>query len=243
VGAVAARKTPAAGDGRAREIIRKTVKYAAAVLDEHGRDPNPARDKRVRLPREGRDELSPPSAEHVVPVIELLPTALRLPVLWLDWSGARISSVDHLTVGDYDEPRRRVRLRRSTTKTRQPLWVELPDVLADELERRIEPREDRDPDARLFEGITGDQLRTAIGRACRASGIPTWSSHDLRHRRISLLHQQGRSFAEIARFVGQRKLSLTADTYTHVLIDDAEVDYCSLVGGRSDAALMRSASD
>ena len=39
-------------EGRARETIRKTVKYTAAVLDENGRDPNPARDKRVRLPRE-----------------------------------------------------------------------------------------------------------------------------------------------------------------------------------------------
>lgn len=30
--------------------------------------------------------------------------------------------------------------------------------------------------------------------------------------------------AEIARFVGQRKLSLTADTHTHVLVDGREVD-------------------
>jgi hypothetical protein len=44
-----------------------------------------------------------------------------------------------------------------------------------------------------------------------------------------LLHRQGRSWAEIARFVGQRKLSLTADTYTHVLVDDAELDYASLL--------------
>jgi integrase len=52
-----------------------------------------------------------------------------------------------------------------------------------------------------------------------------FSPHDLRHRRISLLHRQGRSWAEIARFVGQRKLSITADTYTHVLVEGDEVDY------------------
>ena len=34
---------------------------------------------------------------------------------------------------------------------------------------------------------------------------------------------------EIVRFVGQRKLSLTADTYTHVLVDDAELDYAGLL--------------
>jgi hypothetical protein len=35
----------------------------------------------------------------------------------------------------------------------------------------------------------------------------------------------GLPWAEIARFVGQRKLSLTADTYTHVLSDGRELDY------------------
>jgi hypothetical protein len=47
-------------------------------------------------------------------------------------------------------------------------------------------------------------------------------------RRISLLHAQGRSWAEIGRFVGQRKLSITADTYTHVLIEGRELDYSAL---------------
>lgn len=59
--------------------------------------------------------------------------------------------------------------------------------------------------------------------------MPVFSPHDLRHRRISLLHSQGRSWAEIARFVGQRKLSITADTYTHVLSDRAEVDALGLL--------------
>jgi hypothetical protein len=35
--------------------------------------------------------------------------------------------------------------------------------------------------------------------------------------------------AEIARFVGQRKLSLTADTYTHVLADGREVNLAKLL--------------
>jgi integrase len=69
----------------------------------------------------------------------------------------------------------------------------------------------------------------AIGRACKAAGVPVFSPHDLRHRRISLLHRQGRSWAEIARFVGQRKLSLTADTYTHVLGDGREIDYANVL--------------
>jgi integrase len=174
-------------------------------------------------------ELSPPSAEQVAAVVRLLPPAYRLPLMWLDWSGARVGSVETVRVGDYDEQARRVRLRASTTKTRAALWVELPDVLAEAIEATLPPREDRDPEAPLFPGVGADRLRTAIARACKAAAVPVWSPHDLRHRRISLLHRQGRSWAEVARFVGQRKLSLTADTYTHVMSDGAELDYASLM--------------
>ena len=219
-----------AAAGKKRETIRKSVKYLAAVIQFEGIEPNPARDSRIRLPYEELEELNPPTAGHVEAVYRLLASSYRLPLLWLDWSGARVASVDTLMVGDYDERDRRVRLRASTTKTRAALWVELPDVLADALEATLPPREDRDPDAPLFPGATADRLRTAIARACRAAGVPVFSPHDLRHRRISLLHRQGRSWAEIARFVGQRKLSITADTYTHVLIEAGEVAYSELVG-------------
>jgi integrase len=219
--------------GRKRETIRKSVKYLAAVLEENGIEPNPARSKRVRLPHEEPVELEPPTADHVEAVMRLLPGPYRLPLLWLDWSGARLGSVESIRVGDYDEPRRRVRLRASTTKTRAPLWVDLPDVLAEAIEATLPPREDRDPAAPLFAGIGADRLRVGIARACKASGVPVFSPHDLRHRRISLLHRQGRTWAEIARFVGQRKLSLTADTYTHVLSDGQELDYSALLSGSS----------
>jgi integrase len=135
-------------------------------------------------------------------------------------------------VGDYDEQARRVRLRAATTKTRAALWVELPDVLADAIEATLPPREDRDADALLFPGAGTDRVRTAIARACKAAGVPVFSPHDLRHRRISLLHRQGRTWAEIGRLVGQRKLSVTADTYTHVLSDGAEISLEELLTPR-----------
>jgi integrase len=224
--------TVLAVNGSKRETIRKTIKYLAAVLDEAGVESNPARDRRIRLPHEEQQELVPPTAEHVEAVYRLLPSVHRLPLAWLDWSGARVASIDLTLVSDYDEPRRRVRLRRSAVKTRAALWVELPDALGEALERTLPPREDRDPDAQLFAGSGSDALRTSIAKACRAAGVPLFSPHDLRHRRISLLHRQGRSWAEIARLVGQRKLSLTADTYTHVLSDGRELDLEALLAKR-----------
>jgi integrase len=132
-------------------------------------------------------------------------------------------------IGDYDEQLQRIRLRKEITKTRHGLWIELHPALARALEQTLGPREDRDPQARLFAPSGADALRTSIAKACRALAIPLWSPHDLRHRRISLLHQQGRSWADIGAFVGQRSLKVTADTYTHVLLDPTELDYTALL--------------
>jgi integrase len=218
-------------DGVARETIRKTLGAGAMALDFAGIDPNPVRDRSIKLPREEPEQINPPTADHVAAVYRLLPSKHRLPLIWLDWSGARVSSIDLTLVSDYDEPRRRVRLRAATTKTRKPLWVELHPLLADELERKLGPREDRDPDARLFAGSGADAIRTAIGKACKAAGVPLWSPHDLRHRRISLLHLQGWPWVKIADFVGQKDLTVTANTYTHVLADEVELDYGKLLSG------------
>ena len=153
----------------------------------------------------------------------------RLPLLWLDWSGARVGSVDALRVGDFDEPRRRVRLRASISKTHKALWVDLPDEYADALEASLVPREDRDPAARLFAESGGGCALHRNREIVQGLGIPLFSPHDLRHRRISLLHRQGRTWAEIGAFVGQRSASVTSDVYTHVLLDDREVDHRALL--------------
>jgi integrase len=217
------------GQGVARETIRKTLGAGAMVLDHAGIRPNPARDKTIKLPREEPEEINPPSAEDVETVYRLIPEQHRLALLWLDWSGARVSSVDLTSQGDYDERRRRVRLRAATTKTRKPLWVELHPALADALEATLPHRKFRNLEARLFAESGADALRTAITKACKAAGIPVFSPHDLRHRRISLLHLRGVPWARIGEFVGQRDLTVTANTYTHVLSDETEVNYMKLL--------------
>ncbi|HVR13494.1 MAG TPA: hypothetical protein VMS41_06925 [Gaiellaceae bacterium] len=103
-------------------------------------------------------------------------------------------------------------MRASTTKTRRALWIDLHPVLAEALETKIGPREDRDPNALLFAGSGADALRTSIAKACKAAAVPLFSPHDLRHRRISLMHLRGVRWARIGEFVGQRNLAVTANT-------------------------------
>ena len=103
--------------------------------------------------------------------------------------------------------------------------MQLPDDLFRAVVEQLPAREDRDLEAALFPIGSADRLRMAIGRACRDAGVPSWSPHHLRHRRISLLHHEGETWAEIGAKVGQRNLSVTADTYSHALFDYRENSY------------------
>jgi hypothetical protein len=44
-----------------------------------------------------------------------------------------------------------------------------------------------------------------------------------------LLHLRGVPWARIGEQVGQRNLAVTANTYTHVLTDESELDYQALL--------------
>ena len=78
-------------------------------------------------------------------------------------------------------------------------------------------------------GFAGDRFRTAVTRTCVAAGVAALSPHDLRHRRrISLLHLGGVRWTRIGEHVGQRNLAVTANTYSHVLVDEPELDYAEL---------------
>jgi integrase len=218
-------------DGRKRETIRKSLAALAQVLDFAGVKDNPARDRsRVRLPRELREEPTPPTAAQIEAVLGLMPPRYALALLVLDATGMRVGELEEtgLLCSDLDEPNTRWRIRRAVEKGRRGRWVSLPPDLFAAVVATLPARDDRGPGRPVFSGLTQERLRTAIARAARASGTPAWSPHDLRHRRISLWHRQGETWALIGSRVGQRSLSVTADTYTHVLLDDRELDHAAL---------------
>ena len=114
------------------------------------------------------------------------------------------------------------------SKTRRARWIQVPgDLFAAVL--ALVPREDRDPDARVFPRVEQARLRTDLGRACRATGTPRFGLHDLRHRRLSVWHRDGVPIREVAERAGHARASITLDTYAHVLVDDREVDHAAIL--------------
>jgi integrase len=216
-------------NGARRETIRKTVSALAMTFDHHRVQPNPARDKlAVRLPRQQVEEIQPPTAAHVEDVCRVIAATYRLPMLVLEATGMRVGELEGLRWGDLDEPDIRWRVRGELNHTGRSRWVmPLADLFAAVVERV--PREDRDLEAQVFPGLDQAAFRTELTRAWKRAGVPHFSPHDLRHRRITLWHYQGVPFARIGERVGQRSLRVTSETYTHVIMDERELLHTSLL--------------
>ena len=154
------------------------------VLDHAGLQPNPVRDRSIKLPREEPEEINPPSAERrrdrlpdragqasaraAVARLVGRPRLERRPD-----PGRRLRRAPPArpaALGDDEDP-----ARRSGSSCAR---------LDEQIRASLPPREDRDLDARLFASSGADALRTSIAKACKATGIALWSPHDLRHRRI-----------------------------------------------------------
>jgi len=172
--------------GYKRETLRKTKTVLSQVLDFAGVDPNPARDDRVRLPHERKVRHPTPLAEHVEVVVSIVARQYVLPLLTIDAAGPRVSEIVLAEIRDLDEHRHAIRLREETTKEGEARYLDLPPELFKAIVATLPPREDRDPSAPIFPGLTDANLRMAITRACKASGTPHFSPHGLRRRRGSL---------------------------------------------------------
>jgi integrase len=189
-----------------------------ARLDFAGIDPNPARDPRVRLPREERAIVEPPSAEQVETIIARCARRWRLPLRVLEQTGMRVGELVALEWRDVDVPGSRFRIRRGKTATARR-WVAVPGWLMEEIAATCPP-DDRTAERHVFIGFNGENLRVAMARACRAAGIPHYHPHDLRHRYASVKVAEGVPITNVAAQLGHSRKSLTLGTFSHVLLDE-----------------------
>lgn len=193
------------------------------ILDDAGVEPNPARDRAVRLPRAVREEPQPPTDSQLLALLARLGDRWRLPVVVLEQTGMRVSELTGLVWGDVDVAGGRFRVASARSKTGAARWVQLPGWLMGLVADRV-PVEDRVAEARVFPGVERRTIRNAMATACKLAGIPHFHPHDLRHRRLSLWHGQGVPAAELARRAGHSRPSMSLDVYSHVM-PVAEADH------------------
>jgi integrase len=148
-------------------------------------------------------------------------------VLVLEATGMRVGELESLRWGDLDAAGCRWRVARQNEKGKRGRWVPVPADLFEAVEELV-PREDRDLESTVLPWLRQANLRREIARDAKATGTPLWSPHDLRHRRISLWHRQGVSWAQIGEWAGQRDLATTANVYSHVVLG-REIERAGLV--------------
>lgn len=201
--------------------VKKYWQVLAQVLEYADVNPNPARHMTVKLPYADVEETIPPSTEHYLALLERLSPRLKLPAVFLEQTAARVAELRAWEWRDVDVHASRIRSRgvKGRRGTRRVLWRQVPEWLMQVLLDEVPP-DDRTPERRLFPGLKEGTMRDAIGRACRAAGVPGYSPHDLRHRRGSLWHAAGMPARELAERMGHTKASMSLDVYTHVMPPD-----------------------
>jgi integrase len=187
------------------------------ILDFANVDPNPARDKRVRLPKIETPVVEPPTSEQVEAILAHVPRRWPLPLRMLEQTGMRVGELHGLEWRDVDLSGSRFRVRQGKTASARR-WVAVPEWLMEQIAATCPP-DDRIPERRVFQGFTADVAKNVMARACKATGIPHFHPHDLRHRYASVKLREGVPVTELAAQLGHSKKSLTLDTYSHVLVD------------------------
>jgi integrase len=198
--------------------VRRYVSTLRAILDFADVDPNPAKDPKVKLPREEATIIEPPSAHDVAAIVENVPARWRLPLRVLEQTGMRVGEAAALEWRDVDVAESRFRIRQGKTPTARR-WVAIPAWLMEEVAETCPP-DDRVPERRVFVGFTADAAKNVMARACKAAGIAHFHPHDLRHRYASVKIAEGVPVTQLAAQLGHAKKSLTLDVYSHVLLEE-----------------------
>jgi integrase len=198
--------------------VRNYLGTLRQVLDFADLDPNPARDRRVKLPRPEKNVPNPPSAGEVATIVENAPRRWRLAIRVLEQTGMRVGELVALEWGDVDRANLRLRIRTGKTAAARR-WVAVPEWLMEEIDATCPP-DDRTALRLVFPGAGRQMIGNAMRNACKSAGIASYSPHDLRHRFISVKIREGVPVTQIAAHVGHSRKSLTLDTYAHVLIEE-----------------------
>ncbi|MCY4087147.1 MAG: tyrosine-type recombinase/integrase [Actinomycetia bacterium] len=165
--------------------VRRYLAMLRPLLDYTGLEPNPARDRTVKLPPTIKEELKPPTGGEFLAILQATPAGLRLPLVVLEQTAIRVGELETLTWDNLDATSQRIRITSRNAKTRKPRWVDVPEWLHPEIEQTRPPADS--PNGKLvFPGLTRAALGRAMRNACQQAGTPHYHPHDLRHRRLSL---------------------------------------------------------
>lgn len=193
----------------------------------------------IRLPRQTRREVQPPTVEQVEAPIDAMPDRYKTLVVLAAGTGLRQGECFGLTVHRVDFLRRTITVDRQLIMpaTGPPQFgppktagsvrtVSLPKVLGESLAFHLE-RWPAGTEGVIFTNERGGPLRrNRFGEIWRAAvsraALDGLRFHDLRHFYASLLIRHGESVKVVQARLGHASPSETLDTYSHLWPDNEE---------------------
>lgn len=232
------------GNPRAKETVRKTHTKISAAIRDAVADGYIVHDPTHRITIRGKEGakdtekyLDEEEAKLLVDALtdRLLPTFTTRYMLILQLAtGMRISEVMALQFKDFNFLKNYVNVDKSwnyketldfqPTKNRETRVISVDKQTMDIMKQIYDFQLSQkivDSKHRVF-AVNGkipdvNSVNKTLKRACRRAGIPEVTSHALRHTHASILLLEGISLAYISRRLGHKDISMTADTYSHVL--------------------------
>src|SRR6266496_781076 len=147
--------------------VRNYLGTLRIVLDFADLDPNPARDRRVKLPRPDERLPNPPTSAEVETIIANAPRRWRLAIRVLEQTGMRVGELVALEWGDVDRAELQLRIRSGKTNAARR-WVSIPEWLMEEIEATC-PLDDRTALRRVFPGAGRQTIGNAMRNGCAAA--------------------------------------------------------------------------
>lgn len=184
----------------AASTIAEYVTTLRAILDYAGVDPNPARDRRVELPRRDRAPLVVPPAGDVLAALAHTTRRFRPVLVLIEQTGMRASEACAVRPDKIDTAGRRILV--PVSKNGQPRWAPAAPWLVDILEPP------------WF--VNRQTVHNALKAGGVAAGVKPFGPHMLRHRRGSLWNAQGVPPAQAAAWLGH-SVQTYLSTYTWVV--------------------------
>jgi hypothetical protein len=135
------------------------------LLEYAGVDPNPARDKRIRLPKAKRTPPTVPTAEHVTVMLQKIASKYVLPMVTIEQTAMRVESIETLAWAYVD-----VRGTGPAGREGRQDPVGRDPALADAAARATCPLEDRLPEPAAVPAITTQRFARSDGDRVQASG-------------------------------------------------------------------------
>jgi integrase len=193
----------------ARELVvlKLVLDYAGRYID------NPARDRRIRLPRREPNTYRLPTRAQIAQMHEVMPNRVPLMTL-LEHTGLRIHEAAQLRWRDIDTTRARLLVVQSKTPAGRRFVEHLPGTPPFPM-----PGEGDDPAALVFPRARS--LTNVLRESHIRYGSFLMSAHEFRHLHASrLLHEGILSPAQISARMGHANPAMTLKTYAHVVPPD-----------------------